>query len=264
MSEAWMTSADNSHGLLVPFFSAWLLWFRKDLWKWTPNIGWSSAVVGVCLILFGVSMRCAGIYMRMISVQAASIVPCVAGIVFLCGGWGAIRWAWPSILFLVFMIPLPSSIGGMLSNQLQSIATICSTYVLQTLGIPAISEGNIICLTERTLGVAEACSGIRMLTTFFALATAVSLVIQRPVWEKCAIVVSAPIIAIVANVLRIAVTAIAYEFGSEKMAEMIFHDLAGWLMMPAGMLILWAEFFVLTRIFEKIDDEGLPPRTIAS
>lgn len=262
MNESWLTSADNSHGLLVPFFSAWLLWFRKDLLASTPKIGWSSVLIGVSLILFAFATRCGGIYMRMITVQAASILPCVAGIVFLCGGWPAFHWAWPSVLFLAFMIPLPSSFGGVLSSQLQSIATICSTYLLQTLGIAAISEGNIIYLTKSTLGVAEACSGIRMLTTFFALTTAVNLVCESPAWEKCVTVLSAPVIAIIANVLRITATAIAYEFGNEKIAEMIFHDLAGWLMMPTGLLILWVESLVLAKLFEKVDRKQLQIGTV--
>jgi exosortase len=136
---------------------------------------------------------------------------------------------------------------------LQSIATICSTFLLQTIGVPAVSEGNIIFLTQKPLGVAQACSGIRMMTSFFALATGVALVIDRPAWEKWLIILSAPAIAIVSNVLRITLTAIAYEFGNEKMAELIFHDLAGWLMMPAGLAFLWVELFLLSKIFQKPD-----------
>jgi len=158
------------------------------------------------------------------------------------------------VLFLFFMIPLPGFVGGMLSGVLQTIATISSTYLLQTIGIPAVSEGNVIWLTHKPLGVAQACSGLRMLTSFFALSAGMSLVIDRPVWEKCLIALSAPVIAIAANVLRISATAVAYEFGNEKMAELIFHDLAGWLMMPVGLLLLWAELYIISKIFVEIEE----------
>jgi exosortase len=154
------------------------------------------------------------------------------------------------------MIPLPSALGGLLSGSLQTIATISSTFFLQTIGIPAVSMGNVIWLTEKPLGVAQACSGLRMLTSFFALATGVALVIDRSVWVRLVIVASAPAIAIIANILRISATACAYEFGDERIAEMIFHDLAGWLMMPIGLLLLWAEMFVISKIFQDVEDPG--------
>ncbi len=219
----WMTSPDNSHGLLVPAFSAWLLWQRRGMISFPgPAVPLSAMAVGVGLLLGGVVFRFAGIYMRTITFEALSILPCCAGIVLILFGWIGARWAWPAVMFLVFMIPLPGSFGGALSSALQSIATISSTFLLQLIGVPAVSEGNIIFLTEKPLGVAQACSGLRMMTSFFALSTGVALVIDRPFWEKLLIIFSAPVIAIVSNVLRITATAIAYEFGNEKMAELFF------------------------------------------
>lgn len=257
MYRAWMTSPDSSHGILVPCFSAWLLWWRRDLLKWPlPPVSVSAAAIGVLLIVCGTAMRCAGVYIRMISVEAASLIPCVAGLVLFCGGWYAARWAWPAVLFLVFMIPIPGSLGSVLSGLLQSVATVCSTFLLQTAGVPAVSEGNIIWLTEKPLGVAQACSGLRMMTSFFALAAGAAIVIERPTWVRYMFILSAPLIAISANVLRIFFTAVAYEFGNEKMAELIFHDLAGWLMMPVGLLMLWGEYIVLSKLFQQEQDEG--------
>ena len=258
MYESWMTSPDNSHGILVPAFAIWLLWLRRDqLSQSALSVSWTATAMGGILILAGIATRCTGIYTRTITLEAVSLLPCIAGVVLFCGGWAAARWAWPAVLFLVFMIPLPGALGGLLSDALQKIATISSTYFLQTVGIPAVSEGNVIWLTEKPLGVAQACSGLRMLTSFFALAAGVALVIDRPWWEKSLIILSAPAIAIAANVLRISATAGAYEFGNEKMAELIFHDLAGWLMMPVGLLLLWAELFLIAKLFENVEEHRI-------
>lgn len=254
--EKWTTNPDNSHGLLVPAFAAWLLWQRRNMiaFPLTP-VAWSWVLLGSALIAFSIFLRCSGIYTRTISYEAASIIPAVAGIIVTCFGLPGVLWAWPAVIFMGFMIPIPTAVGGALSGVLQSIATISSTFILQTIGIPAVSEGNVIWLTNQPLGVAQACSGLRMMTSFFALATGMALVIERPIWEKCVIVLSAPLIAITSNVLRISATAIAYEFGNEKMAELIFHDLAGWLMMPVGLLLLWAELFLLSKLFQEVDTE---------
>ena len=256
MYQLWMTNPDNSHGLLVPAFSSWLLWHRRNLISF-PKVTVSNfaMITGIGLVVAAMLLRFLGIFSRTITYEAASVLPCVAGIILILFGWAGARWAWPAVAFLVFMIPLPGSIGGMLGGSLQSLATICSTFTLQTIGIPAVSEGNIIWLTEKPLGVAQACSGLRMMTSFFALASGVALVIERPLWERWLIILSAPLIAIASNVLRISATAIAYEFGNEKMAEMIFHDLAGWLMMPTGLLLLWAELFLMSKVFQ-IEEEA--------
>lgn len=252
----WTTNPDNSHGLLVPAFAGWLLWQRKQMIPTTwPPVSWLWVLLGCGLVVFGILFRCSGIYTRTISYEAASVIPCIAGIIVICFGLPGVLWAWPAVIFLGFMIPIPSTIGGSLSGILQSIATISSTFLLQTIGIPAVSEGNVIWLTNQPLGVAQACSGLRMMTSFFALATGMALVIERPIWEKAVIILSAPLIAITSNVLRISATAIAYEFGNEKMAELIFHDLAGWLMMPVGLLLLWAELFLLSKLFQEVERE---------
>lgn len=256
MYNVWMTYPDNSHGLLVPAFAVVLLWLRRS--KCPPTETRVSKWVfgsGIFLIVLATAVNCAGIYTRTRSIEAISIILYVAGVVVCWGGWPAIRWAWPSVLFLLFMVPLPRVIGQQLGGALQRIATIGSTLFLQLSGVPAVAEGNIIFLSSHELGVAEACSGIRMLMCFFALTTAMCFLSDRPIWERCVVFLSAPIIAIASNILRIFCTGIAFEFGDEKLAEMVFHDLAGWLMMPVGLVLLWAELWVLSKIFPIAEEE---------
>jgi exosortase len=159
----------------------------------------------------------------------------------LLGGWKAFAWAWPAIGFLFFMIPLPFSLENALANPLRRVATSCSTYFLQTLGFPAFAEGNVIRLNEVRIGVVEACNGLSMLMVFFALATAVALVIQRPLADRLTLVVSAVPIALIANVLRITITGILHKTTSSAVADTFFHDFAGWLMMPLALGLLWLE-----------------------
>ncbi len=169
----WSRNPDYSHGYLVLPFAIALIWVRRhrcpdrDL-KVSP----SAVGVGAALIVLAGIARGAGIYAQIITLEALSIVPCVAGIVLCSCGWAAVRVAWPSVAFLVFMIPLPSGFAALLSGQLQRVATIASTFVLQLCGLPAVSEGNVIWLSETQIGVAEACSGLRMLVSFAALAVA--------------------------------------------------------------------------------------------
>jgi exosortase len=238
MAGRWVHEPQYAHGYVVPLFSLFLLWRRRALLTGAMlEYNWW----GVLPVLLGCGLHVAAAYLYFDWLDAASLVPCLLGICILLGGWPALRWAWPSIAFLFFMIPLPFRIETAFGSYLQSIATFASTYTLQTIGLPTVSEGNIIVLTHGRIGVAEACSGLSMLTTFFALATAVALFIRGPWLDKVIVVLSAAPIAVAANVARITTTALAQEWISPEAAHYLFHDLAGWLMMPLALALLWAE-----------------------
>jgi exosortase/archaeosortase family protein len=85
-----------------------------------------------------------------------------------------------------------------------------------------------------------------MLVIFFALSTAVAMVIRRPVYERVLIFLSAIPIALLVNVIRIVVTGVLKKTVSEEVGDRVFHDLAGWLMMPLALALLWLELRILS------------------
>lgn len=253
---AWNKNPDMSHGFLVPVVAGVLLWIRREMRPtFTDKAGWFSFALGAVVVLAGVAMRCAGIYYRAITIESVSLLPLLVGITLCAGGFRALRWGWPALVFLIFMFPLPRTLGNLLSANLQSIATMCSTYLLQVIGIPAVSQGNVISLTTESIGVAEACNGLRMLTSFCALTMAACFILDRPLWQKVVLLLSAPAIGIAANVFRIAVTGIAFEYGDPELASTLFHDLAGWLMMPVAMVLVALELWLLSKVMLPRDDD---------
>ena len=233
----WSHEPDYGHGFFVPLFSLYLLWHRRDMvdplptkWSWwaLPMFALSAAI------------RWASVYFHL-NGDHYSIFPMLVGVALLLGGWRALRWSWPSILFLVFMIPLPGTVKVMLAQPLQRVATAASVYVIQTLGLPSIAEGTTIQLRlGRQLDVEQACSGIAMLTLFFAICVGAVLVVRMSLWEKCVIVVSAMPIAVISNVFRVTVAALLMELVSPR-AEEIFHHNVPWIEMIVAMLLLWGE-----------------------
>jgi exosortase len=106
---------------------------------------------------------------------------------FLAAGPAVTRWAWPVAAFLLFGLPWPWQLDQVLTHPLRRVATVCSTYLRQTMGLPAFSRGNIIVINRLEVGVVEACSGLGMLMTFFALSAGLALVIRSattwPPWR---------------------------------------------------------------------------------
>jgi exosortase len=248
----WATNPQSSHGFLVLPFAAYLLWHRRAL---LPTGSLEPSWWAIPLLALAAAMRLVGARYYVGTLEQYSLLPAFAGITLAGVGWAGLRWAWPSIAFLFFMFPLHGRLSGLLTGPLQRIGTLASTFLIQTVGIPAVATGNVIHLTEVDVGVIDACSGLRMMMTFFALTTAVAVIVDRPRWQKVLIGVSAIPIALVCNIGRITVTSILHETVGHELAERVFHDLAGWLMMPAALAILWVGLRVLDRVFVPIPSE---------
>lgn len=243
LADKWFHDAGYSHGILVPFFAGYLIWLRREKLSFgEPAWGLGLGLLAVAAILRVVS----GLFVFSWSDMIA-LLPCIAGVVALFGGKPALRAAWPAIMFLVFMIPLPYKLEVALGAPLQTLASRGSAFMLQVLGLPAVREGNTIMLNDVKLGIVEACSGLRMLVTFFTFSTGVALLIHKPLLERSCIVLSAIPIALVTNIIRITATGMMYQL-NKQFAQMFFHDLAGWFMMPICLAFLGLELWILNRL----------------
>jgi len=243
-----------SHGYLVPLFTCVLLWMRRE-----PFIKPSNAArwAGVGMIGLGLLARLTLTLLSSMVPEMYTLLLCLIGAFVVVGGWPTLRWAAPAVLFLIFMFPLPSFLDSQLLGNLQALATRVSTYFLQTIGIACYSEGKRIVIGELQMGVVEACSGLRMLTIFVALAVAITLVTDRPLWERAVIIASAVPIALLVNIIRITITGILHLTVGTEIADKVFHDLAGWVMMPMALGFLYVEFQILLHLV--IDDGPTGP-----
>jgi exosortase len=246
LAEIWESDPQYSHGYLVPLFAVALLWLRRDYCNSTKM---RRSWWGVAIVAAGCLIRLGGGYYYYFWLERFALLPIVAGLAMTLGGWAALRWSWPSIAFLIFMLPLPSGLAGAMAHPLQRIGTLASSYLLEVFGFPAVTEGNVIVLGQHDLGVVEACSGLRMLITFFAASAAVAMVSRQSLLVRVLLFLSAAPIAVVVNVLRITVTGMLYETAGSRAAELVFHDLAGWLMIPMALALLWLTNWYLGRLF---------------
>jgi exosortase len=246
LARRWSYDPQYSHGFLVPLFAAALLWSRRERLR---AAGLRPSWHGLGLLALGGLLRLLGAWFYLEWLDAASLLPTLAGCCVLLLGWRGLSAAWPAIAFLGFMVPLPYKAQAALAGPLQHAATLGSTFALQTLGVPAVAEGNVILLDDIRLGVEDACSGLAMLVTFFALATAVAVVVRKPWTDRVIVVASAVPIALLTNVVRITVSGVLHEKVGHDIARAVFHDWAGWFMMPLALGLLAAVPALLSRLF---------------
>ncbi len=241
----WSREAQYSHGFLVPAFALLVLWCRRKSRPAVLRPEWW----GVAGLAAAAGLRFLGGYFYFEWFEGLSLLLSLLAAGVLVGGWRFGLWLLPAVAVLLFMFPLPFQAETALAGPLQQLATLVGTYALQTLGFAATAEGNVIVVGDYRIGVLEACSGLGMLSAFFALSTTAALVVNRPTTERIAVFLSAVPIGVLMNLVRITATAYVYATLGATAAHAFFHDLAGWLMMPLAFAALWLELAVLRRLF---------------
>lgn len=227
LAQSWEREPDYSHGWFVVPIVGYLMWSMKNS---MPPLKAGLHLGGLVMILLVVAVRLFASWAYFDSLDGWTIPLTAIALAWVFGGRGFMFWALPALGFLFFMVPLPFRIENELSRPLQWIATQASTFVLQLMGQPAISEGTTILLGDQVLEVERACSGLRIFIGVFALSYVYAMLARRNVWEGIAIVLCAVPIALIANMARIVITGLCYQWFSGEVARKFSHDLAGFFM----------------------------------
>jgi exosortase len=131
---------------------------------------------------------------------------------------------------------------------LQNLAATQAAWLLDLLGIPVLLDGNVIHLAQLSLGVTEACSGIRSLISLVAGAVAWAYLMLPGGIITTLFVLSAVPITILANAGRVVATGLIGQWLGLEYATGFFHDLAGWVVYAFAFACLAAVHGLLGRI----------------
>ena len=250
-ADKWLNDPQYSHGLLVPFFSAFLIWRAS---KSETLVLKPMPVLGCGMLVAILGLRALAGTLLFHQLDAGSLLLALVAVALAVGGVPLLKRTGPAIAFLAFMIPLPYELERNVGAPLKTAATVSSTFLLQTLGLPAIRDGNLILIDEVRLGVVDACSGLKMMVTFAAFSVGAVLLMHRSRFEKLMVLLGIIPIAILTNVLRITATGVSFANISDKATQDFLHDAYGYMMMLVGMALLGAEVWVLKRLV--VDEHG--------
>jgi exosortase len=242
----WLQSDEYSSGLLVPLIAVYIIWSRRieiAKCKITPSF-W-----GLVIFAWAQAFRFFGLLFMYDSAERISMLMTLTSLVLLLFGWKVLCKLSTVLIFLSLMIPLPNSVHYYLTAPLQNWATTSAVYCLESIGFTVMREGNIITLDGVTVAVAEACNGLRMLTSFFVINSMVALMIKRDLLQKLIVVVSSIPIALLCNTIRLTATSIAFTWIDSVRWESAFHDFGGLAMMPLALAIVVLELWILSTIF---------------
>jgi exosortase len=246
--KVWWGSDVYSHGFLIIPISLYLIFTKRA--DWATKVPVLNFIFGIFVLVFSMVMFLLGRLGNMITLEALSFITTIAGTVLLLLGRPFLSaWRFP-IAYLLFMIPIDRLLLQKVHWPLQLFSAQMGTSLLNLFGFPAFLQDEYIELPNITLEVAKACSGLNYLTAIIAVGMPLAYLSLKNVKWQFALVLSAVIIAILANGIRVAFAGILGSLG---------HAIHGPWHIFEGVVIAWIGFialFVGAWVFSRIESRG--------
>ena len=242
--QTWMNSSNNSHGLLVPLISVFLIWTKRDQLSKAnlDSSNWGVVILIVSLALYIVSL--AG---HVAVIQRAMIVFSLIGLILFNFGPLVFNISAFPLFYLIFMIPVPVSVYTLVAFPLQLFATNVAYVLIKVVNIPVFKEGNMLYFVQTQLEVAEACSGLRSMMAFVMLSVLFAYFMDRGWWRRGALILSSIPLAIAVNIVRVTGTGVLAHFYGEKVARGFMHEFSGLVVFALGFVLMFLEFVLLNK-----------------
>lgn len=203
----WMnarfTEAESyySHGFLVPFVFAYLIWMKRDELR-KCDIDPS----GLALLIFVPALftHLLAYFFEINFVSGFTLIAVLFGLALYLYGPSVTRKTAFPIIFLVFAVPLPQVMIISISFKMKMMAAQAATGIINLMGIHAIRDGSIVYLKpETSLTIGSPCSGLSSLIALTALGALYAYLVKMSTARKITLFLLSIPIALAANILRI-------------------------------------------------------------
>lgn len=255
---SWMHDPNWSHGFLIPLFSIYLLYSRREELLVTPR---RTCLWGLVVMVLAILLQIVAYYpIQNTWFSQLGMIFLLFGLVLYLAGPKIMRLTWLPILYLILAVPIPKRLYEKVALPLQELAAKGSAITLRVFGATievSASHLRVLSVSKqwRELTVAEACSGVRSLMAFVALGVAMAYLTDRPLWQRVILVAATIPVAICCNILRVAITCTMFLLDEPQLGQDFMHEFMGMMMLIPAFGMLWLLSWVLRSLFVDAEDE---------
>jgi exosortase B len=233
----WSTEG-QAHGPIILALSIWLIYRQwqsmmdKSTGKPTSAIGWAVFVIAVMFYVLGRSQH-------IMLFELSSSIWMLAAILLIKRGGSALKIMWFPLFFMLFMIPLPSTIVATLTMPMKMAVSYVTANVLFWAHYPIARNGVILQIGQYQLFVADACAGLQTLLTLESLGLFyLNVVRHTSAFRNIVLAILIVPISFAANVIRvITLTLVTYYFGDEA-GQGFLHGFAGMVLFLSALILI--------------------------
>lgn len=224
LGRVWYSSDDFSHGFLIVPLAVYIVWQHREELARIPQRGhWGGLVVAVISLLGFLFGKVSG----MATLASLAMIIFIWGSVLYLFGFAVFRNVSFPLVFLLFMVPVPSQLYAAITMPLQLMVSKASVTLAATAGIPVFREGNVIQLPDITFQVVQACSGLRSIMTMLTLGALIAYFMLRSPYFRIILFLLGIPVAIAVNIFRVLSMIVSYHFFSLDMTQGTPHTVLG-------------------------------------
>jgi exosortase len=231
---------DRPHYEFAPLVLASAAWF---IWASLPDCpfvwGWRERIL--CYSLLATSLLGLTVATAILSPRLATMTLLLAvasWCIWKVGRLG-ISSLFPCWLLAWLAVPPPFQLDAKLIRTMQTITSRCTGSLLDLFRIPYLRQGNVFEIENRSLFVAETCSGVHSQLVLIAVSAILCLVLRRPLIHSLLLMLSAIVWSVIVNILRVLIVVIAETRGI-SLSEGWIHDALGYAVALVGLALVYS------------------------
>ena len=255
-----LNSSLYSHFLLIPIVSIYFFVMeRKAIFAKTCysfGSGIPSVAAGLLFYWLGKSNLVELNQNDYLAVMMFSLFLCLLGGFIGFYGGRAFRKALFPLLFLIFVVPIPTVVLDGLINILLIGSAETSYALFKVVGVPVYRDGFVFELPGLAVEVARQCSGIRSTIGMFITSVIAGYMLLKTGWGRIALILAIFPITIFKNSIRICtISLLAAYLDKSWVTDSWLHSGGGVVFFTLGLIILGAVVVVIQRV-ERQKDKG--------
>lgn len=261
-----------SYMMLVPFVSGYFIFLNRRQIRLQADY---SFKIGIVLLMIGISLFFVGEGSEGLSEGSHLSLQMLSALIFWIGGFiffygiKAFKIASFPLLFLIFMVPIPSRALEAIIFLLTSGSAEAAYGFFKLTGVPVLREGFSFQLPGLSITVAKECSGINSSIALLVTSIVAGKLFLRTGWRKLVLALSIFPIAILKNGMRIAVLSLWGSYVDKRILVGELHESGGIPFFIVALLMLVPILWLLRRSEEKKTGEiglkkGVPSSEVSS
>jgi exosortase len=225
-----------SHGLLVPLIAGYIVYRR---WPHIKDIPVKQGWIAVVPLLFFLWVLWAADAVDLQQIRSYTFIVVLLLVAWLIAGFRWMLALAPSILYLLFALPIWTGFIDNYTNSLQIVSTKVAKLVLEGVGYQVFqNQPTELLMDNFDLNVAVPCSGLKLLVAVTAFTVFFMLIARLRWWANGLMLALVLPLCLFINGLRIALIGIVgEEYG--RTAGLDFHDYSGYITLVVCFFILF-------------------------
>lgn len=252
--DLWKLSRANetySHMPLIPLVSAYLLFAARAR---IASAARSALLPGILIVGLGGLLFLGGnsLFEPVVRKDILSLST-LAGLVIWLGGFIALfgvrsfRIASFPLLFLLFLVPIPTPLLSIIVDLLQRASTEIANSLFVLLGVPFIRSDFVFELPGLSVMVARECSGIRSSISLFIIGILTAHLCLTSPWRRGILILSVFPITVFKNALRVITLSLLGAYVDQRILASQLHRAGGIPFFVLALVLFGGVLWVLKR-----------------